>query len=104
MTEEHAQEKAVDLDQCYRLLLHATDPARGDAALIAEIQWRFAACEEEFAGLLQEHPRLFEHLKKRHQLAYNFDPTAEDLIAFAWEQDLDLFGVPTRAPQFVAPE
>ena len=119
MTEKQARQKTVELESRYRLLLHSTDQVGGaDATLVAGNQSRFTACEEIFAGLLKAHPYLFEHLKKKYKLACGgnlktksswpkkgeYGEAASDLLNFAYEEDLDLFGTPTQVPHFGPPE
>jgi hypothetical protein len=116
MTENEARQKAVELDHRYRLLLRSTDQLDGrDNQILADIKRKFAACEQEFDYLLHEHPQLFQHLEAKYKLANAGKletkslwpkkdaprvPAAADLINFAYEEDLDLFGAPKEKPHF----
>jgi hypothetical protein len=107
VTENQAREKAVQLDEHCRTLLNSAGRFGGVDAIVASIQRRFAACGQEFAALLKDHPQLFKHLKQRYKLACNgtlkskshwpkkgATGNASDLMDFAYEEDLDLFGAP----------
>ena len=107
MTEKQAREKAVQLENHYRMLLNSADRFGSVDAIVAGIQRKFAAYDQEFAVLLKEHPQLFRHLEERYRLACNgtlktksrwpkkgATRNASDLMAFAHEEDLDLFGEP----------
>ena len=107
MTEKQAREKTVQLEERYRTLLNSAGRFGGVGAIVAAIQRKCAACGQEFAAVLKEHPQLFKHLKQRYKLACNgtlkskspwpkkgATGNASDLMDFAYDEDLNLFGAP----------
>ena len=113
MTEKQAWKNAIILAQRYWQLLHSTGQTDGDKEFVAGLQPELLACEEEFAGLLEAHPQLFEQLKQKYRMACkgymqtkNLWPTKDatanpsDLMKFAYEENLNLFGAPRELPNF----
>ena len=92
--------------------------------LVHEIRRKYTACEQELEDLRREYPQLLAKLEEKYRLAcagrletksrwpkrdaraikyWGNVPTLSDLIDFAYEEDLDLFGEPKQFSHFPPP-
>ena len=122
MTENEARQKASELNASYHLLLHSTDQLdTADEQVMAEIKRKFLECEQEFDELRREHPQLFVNLEQKYRQAcagklktksqwpkrvelaiedLGIVPASSNLLHFAYEEDLDVYGNPKQLPHF----
>jgi hypothetical protein len=109
MTETEAPRKLVEFDRRFRLLLDSSDRLIGhDQQPIVEIRRKLFVCNRELDDIYREHPHLLANLEwkyrhasaigklktspKRDAIHFGFPPNASDLMSFAYQENLDLFG------------
>jgi hypothetical protein len=109
MTETEARQKLVELDHRFRLLVDSTDRLIGhDHQPIVEIRRKLFVKNRNLDDIYREHPQLLANLErkyreasatgklktspKRDALHFGFPPNTSDLMSFAYQENLDLFG------------